>query len=180
MLQPFNVLFFYLKYRIISFSLAVLLFIGSFYYAASSRIEINDAKEIAADLYNKKSNIDQKAIFLNNIVPALSMFIPGFGILYGTNAAYSTGFSFAALASLNPALSSIHPLSLFVTSYGIIELVAYGIAMSRSGLLIYLLLKKRRFWKDYTILTAIEIGIVTALILAGSILEWNFLKNRGN
>jgi hypothetical protein len=37
-----------------------------------------------------------------------------------------------------------------------------------------------KFWKDYIILTAIEIGLVTVLIAVGSMVEWDYLKNRGN
>jgi hypothetical protein len=99
------------------------------------------------------------------------MFIPGFGVGWGIFSAFSTGFAFAAIATTTPILGNIPPLAMiFATPFGLMELAAYSIAMSRSFLLIFALFKKTPItqqWKQ----TAIEVGIVVGLLLAGGIIE---------
>lgn len=110
-------------------------------------------------------------IFLHNTEIALPMFIPGFGIGWGIFSAFSTGFAFAALTTTEPLLTQIPPLAMiFATPFGLMELAAYAIGMSRSYLLIVNLLKKTPIsqqWKH----TAIEVGIVIGLLLGGGIIE---------
>ena len=110
-------------------------------------------------------------IFLHNTQIALPMFIPGFGIGWGIFSAFSTGFAFAALATTEPLLAQIPPIAMiFATPFGLMELAAYSIAMSRSFILIATLLKKHPIhsqWKHIII----EIGIVVGLLLAGGIIE---------
>ena len=99
------------------------------------------------------------------------MFIPGIGIIYGAYAAWSTGFGFAAILSMAPGLAEIHPLAiLYSTSFGIMELVAYSIAMSRSFHITYVLFKRVNL-KSLIKPTIIEIGAVIALLLAAGYLE---------
>jgi hypothetical protein len=99
------------------------------------------------------------------------MFIPGFGVGWGIFSAFSTGFAFAALATTTPLLNEIPPLAMiFATPFGLMELAAYSIGMSRSFLLAFSLIKKTPIsqqWKQ----TVIEIGIVVGLLLAGGIIE---------
>lgn len=110
-------------------------------------------------------------IFLHNTQIALPMFVPGFGVGWGVFSAFSTGFAFAALATTEPLLAKIPPIAMiFATPFGLMELAAYSIAMSRSFILIVALLKKLPIlpqWKHIVI----EIGIVVALLLAGGIIE---------
>jgi len=85
--------------------------------------------------------------------------------------AFQTGQAFAAIALLVPVIAGIHPLTLLYASpFGLMELVAYSIGISRSYLLIYKVIKKISIKTDYKI-TAIEVGIVAGLLLAGGILE---------
>ncbi|QLH09838.1 stage II sporulation protein M [Candidatus Nitrosotenuis sp. DW1] len=110
-------------------------------------------------------------IFLHNVEIALPMFIPGFGIVWGIFSAFSTGFAFAAIATTNSLLEKIPPITMiFTTPFGLMELAAYSIGMSRSFLLIVGILKKRSVlqqWKQ----TVLEIGIVIGLLLLGGIVE---------
>lgn len=110
-------------------------------------------------------------IFLHNMEIALPMFIPGFGIAWGTFSAFSTGFAFAAIATTNTLLEKIPPITMiFTTPFGLMELAAYSIGMSRSYLLISDIFKKRSIllqWKQ----TVLEIGIVIGLLLMGGIIE---------
>jgi hypothetical protein len=104
------------------------------------------------------------------------MFIPGFGVAWGLFSAWSTGFAFSAIVLITPELSEIPPLAiLFLSPFGIMELTAYSIATSRSFMLIREISKKTNlipFLKP----TAIEIGIVIGLLLAGGYLEDFMIK----
>ncbi len=111
------------------------------------------------------------AIFLHNLEIALPMFIPGFGVVWGIFSAFSTGFAFAALATTNTLLAKIPPIAvIFATPFGLMELAAYSIGMSRSFLLIVNIFKKTPIsqqWKQILL----EIGIVIGLLLLGGIIE---------
>jgi len=116
-------------------------------------------------------DIDAFGIFSHNTLLSLPMFIPGFGIGWGFFSAWSTGFAFAALVSLTPALSEIPPLALlYLSPFGIMELIAYSIATSRSYILIWMIIKKINL-RTAMRGTSIEIGILVGLLLAGGILE---------
>lgn len=110
-------------------------------------------------------------IFLHNAQIALPMFVPGFGVGWGIFSAFSTGFAFAALATTEPLLAQIPPIAMiFATPFGLMELAAYSIAMSRSFILVVALFKKLPILPQWRHIV-IEIGIVVALLLAGGIIE---------
>ena len=50
------------------------------------------------------------------------------------------------MALENTALQNIYPLAILITPFGIMEIFSYGLAISRSGMLIYDLFKKKS-WK---------------------------------
>jgi hypothetical protein len=76
---------------------------------------------------------------------------------------------FSAIADTY-GLEGISPLAVLATPFGILEILAYGLAMSRSGLLAYQLVKKKP-WREYLIPTGIEIGIVAVVLLVATISE---------
>jgi hypothetical protein len=110
------------------------------------------------------------------------MFIPGLGIVLGIFAAFSTGLAFNAILQTSPSFAShlISPLIVFLTPFGILEAIAYGIAISRSSILSFQLIKtknKRKYWKEkYLIPTLIELGIVIAILFVGAIIEWQMVQ----
>ena len=107
---------------------------------------------------------------------ALIMFVPGFGIAWGLFSAWSTGFAFAAITTTAPELSSIPPLSiLFLSPFGIMELVAYSLGISRSYILIRAILKKTNL-TTFIKPTVIEIGIMVGLLLAAGHLEFYMIE----
>ena len=157
--------------RIVTFFIFVGLFSASYFIGSQSEVSHEDALTFQEEFNNLIEDIDGIGIFLHNSVVALPMFIPGFGVAWGFFSAWQTGQAFAALALLNPIISDIHPLAiLYVSPFGIMELVGYSIAMSRSLLLIHKIIKKIPIKNDYKII-GIEVGIVVGLLLAGGFLE---------
>jgi len=164
--------------RIIIFFIFTGIFAGV--YGAGSQSDVTE-EEIEETLnYFKEviAEIDAFGIFSHNAIIALPMFIPGFGALWGLFSAYSTGFAFAAITAGTPELSSLNPLAVLLTPFGLMELAAYSIAMSRSVLFIEKIIKKIPiFTEKKTIL--IEVGIVTGLLLIGGIVEMYMIEMAG-
>jgi len=59
---------------------------------------------------------------------------------------------------------------LYMTPFGLMELTSYSLAMSRSAMLMYNILKKIPIKKDFKIII-IEVGIVLGLLIAGGLIE---------
>ena len=159
------------KKRIIAFFIFVGLFSVAFFIGSQSEISQEDALQFQEEFNDLIEGIDGVGIFLHNAAVALPMFIPGFGVGWGLFSAWQTGQAFSALALLNPMIASIHPLAiLYVSPFGIMELVAYSLAMSRSFLLINKIIKKIPISPDFKII-GIEVGISVGLLIAGGFLE---------
>ena len=163
-----------LKWRSVYWGLAVGLFILAYVIGTVVPLSVEQANNIRQGLTEKNKNLNDLGIFVNNIIPSLEMFIPAAGVAIGAYAAVSTGQVFNAFALVNPVLKTISPLSLLITPFAIMEIFAYAIAMSRSAMLAYFLIKRkwRSTWKGYIIPTIIEIGIVILILFIGSIVEW--------
>lgn len=133
-----------------------------------AQIFVDEFNELLAALQGENFGWE---IFLHNTEIALPMFIPGFGVGWGAFSAFSTGYAFAALATTTPLLMQIPPLALiFATPFGIMELAAYSIGMSRSFILIAIIFRKQPI-RPHLKHILIEIGIVVGLLLAGGIIE---------
>jgi len=141
-----------------------------------STVSEEDANIFMKEFEDLVLDIDAFGIFTHNTTIALPMFIPGFGVAWGLFSAWSTGFAFAAIAVTAPQLGDIPPLSiLFLSPFGIMELVAYSFGISRSFILIKAIYKKIDL-KPFLKPTAIEIGIVIGLLLAGGYLEFYMIE----
>jgi uncharacterized membrane protein SpoIIM required for sporulation len=160
--------FIYLAFGAIAFLLA---------YSGGAEVDINkeEAENVKGEFVKKIEGIDQNGIFINNVMIALIMFIPIVGIGLGIFSGFSTGLVFSALAETSSYLQNIPPLAILLTPFGIMEIFAYGLAISRSGMLTYNLVKKKP-WREYAIHTVIEIGIIVILLIAGSVIEWQMIK----
>lgn len=152
------------------------LFAALFQIGTFSTVTQEEAEIFMTEFEELVSDIDGFGIFTHNLTIALPMFIPGFGIVWGLFSAWSTGFAFASIALLAPEIGEIQPLSiLFMSPFGIMELVAYSFGISRSFILIRAIFKKIdlvQFIKP----TFIEIGIVIGLLLAGGYLEFYMIE----
>ena len=116
--------------------------------------------------------IDGIGIFVHNVTLALPMFIPGFGVAWGLFSAYSTGFAYSAIAAANADIAQLNPLAILLTPFGLMEMAAYSIGMSRSTLLAKDVFQKNWYQiKNDKLIISIEIGIVIALLLIGGIVE---------
>ena len=164
------------KVRIITFFIFLGIFAAAYQIGSMSSVSEDEANIFMSEFEELVSNIDAIGIFVHNTTIALPMFIPGFGIAWGIFAAWSTGFAFASIIVVAPQLEDIPPLSiLFLSPFGLMELVAYSFGISRSFILIRAISKKINlipFIKP----TLIEIGIVVGLLLTGGYLEFYMIE----
>ena len=164
------------KIRIITFFIFLGIFAAAFQIGSMSSVSEEEAEAFMAEFEDLVLDIDAFGIFVHNTTIALPMFIPGFGVAWGLFSAWSTGYAFAAIATVVPAIAEIPALAiLFLSPFGVMELVAYTLGISRSFILIRAVSKKTNlipFIKP----TIIEIGIVVALLLVGGFLEFYMIE----
>ena len=164
------------KIRIITFFVFLGIFTAAYQLGSMSSVSQEEAEAFMSEFEELILDIDAFGIFLHNTTIALPMFIPGFGVAWGLFSAWSTGFAFAAIATTAPILADIPPLSiLFLSPFGLMELAAYSLGISRSFILIQAVIKKinlTQFIKP----TAIEIGVVIGILLAGGYLEFYMIE----
>jgi len=122
------------------------------------------------------SDIDGFGIFVHNTTIALPMFIPGFGIVWGLFSAWSTGYAFASIVTMMPEIADISPLSiLFLSPFGLMEIFAYSLGISRSFILIKAIITKTNL-SQFIKPTIVEIGIVVVLLLVGGYVEFYMIE----
>ena len=164
------------KIRIIIFFTFMGFFVVAYQIGSMTAIAQEDAEEFMLEFEKLVSDIDAFGIFLHNTTIALPMFIPGFGLAWGLFSAWSTGMAFASIATINPTLENMQPLTiLFLSPFGFMELVAYSLGISRSFILIKTIYKKNNLIPLIRP-TVIEIGIVIGLLLAGGYIEFYMLE----
>ena len=164
------------KIRIILFFIFLGIFVVSYQIGSMSSVSEEEANMFMSEFEELILDIDAFGIFTHNTTIALPMFIPGFGIAWGLFAAWSTGFAFAAIATTTPILDEIPPLSLlFLSPFGLIEITAYSLGISRSFILIKAITKKINL-VQFIKPTVIEIGIVLGLLLSGGYLEFYMIE----
>ncbi len=152
----------------------------SYSIGSQSKLSDKESQEFLKEFQNIVKGIDAIGIFTHNASVALPMFIPGFGFAWGSFAAWSTGVAFGALVTTTPALAKIPPLALlYLSPFGVMELIAYSIGMSRSFLLINTIIKRGPI-KEQIRPTIIEVGIAMALLLAGGFIEYSMIQQFGS
>ncbi len=167
------------KKRILIWVIFLGIFVTSFSIGAEIKISQDDAKSFLKEFEQAVEGIDAIGIFAHNASIGLPMFIPGFGVAWGLFASASTGLAFSAIASTSPMLAKIPPITILILSpFGVMELAAYSIGMSRSFILIWAIIKKNPI-KQQLRPTIIEIGIVIALLLAGGFIEYAMINQYG-
>ena len=168
------------KKRLLIFLIFIGIFLVAYSVGAATPVSDEDAMAFLEEFNQAIEGIDAIGIFVHNLTIALPMFIPGFGAAWGAYAAWTTGVAFNALVKTTPALSQFPPLALLLISpFGLMELVAYSIGMSRSFLLIQTIIKKIPIKQEIRP-TVIEIGISIALLIVGGFLEFAMIQYFGN
>ena len=162
--------------RLLYLGLGIVVFLIFFIIGTSVTLDESTSTLLKEQFQNKIKNIDSVGIFLNNFLISVLMFLPGIGIAFGLFSGFSTGNIFMILTRDLPI--QIPPLLVFLTVFGIMELVSYGIAISRSYLLLIRILKRSNI-KESLIHTGIEIGIVAIILLFGAIIEWDLIVQSG-
>ena len=158
--------------RIILFFIFTGIFSGVYGLGSQSEVTEEDIEMTLSYFEEVIADIDGFGIFSHNAIIALPMFIPGFGVAWGLFSAYSTGFAYSAIAAANADIAQLNPLAILLTPFGLMEMAAYSIGMSRSTLLAKDVFQKNWYQiKNDKLIISIEIGIVIALLLIGGIVE---------
>ncbi len=164
------------KIRIITFFMFLLIFTIIFQLGSMSTVSEEEANMFMEEFKKLVLDIDGFGIFVHNTTIALPMFIPGFGIVWGLFSAWSTGYAFASIATIMPEIANISPLSiLFLSPFGLMEIFAYSLGISRSFILIKAVITKTNL-SQFIKPTIIEIGIVVALLLVGGYVEFYMIE----
>ena len=164
------------KRRILYLFVGILVFLIFFTIGTSVTFDKSTSQLLKEQFENKIKNIDSMGIFVNNFLISILMFVPGIGIAFGLFSGFSTGNIFVIITRDLPI--QIPPLLVFLTIFGIMELVSYGIAISRSYLLLINIVKRTNI-KENLIYTGIEIGIVAIILFFSAIIEWDLIKQSG-
>ena len=164
------------KIRIITFFMFLVIFTIIFQLGSMSTVSEEEASIFMEEFEKLVLDIDAFGIFVHNTTIALPMFIPGFGIVWGLFSAWSTGYAFAAIVTSLPEIADISPLSiLFLSPFGLMEIFAYSLGISRSFILIKAVITKSNL-SQFIKPTSIEIGIVTILLLIGGYVEFYMIE----
>lgn len=140
-------------------------------------VDPNEAEELLEYFMSQLPDVEPIDIALHNLTIATIMFIPGAGAVIGIIVGAQTGFAFGVANAVSTLEFDIPPaLVLAVTPFGIMEWVAYSLAMSRSYMLIRKI-KKRKELKAMFKPTIIEYCIVAALLVAGGFTEAWIIEN---
>lgn len=167
-----------IRRRLLFVLMGSLVFFGIYSLGAEMEMTPEEAQEVRDAFDEQIEDINDIGIFLNNIRIALGMFVPGAGVALGVFSAYATGNVFAAIAESSPELQGIPPQLILVTPFGLMEVFVYGLAMSRSALLVYYFVK-RRPWREYALPTLIELGIAAAVLISAAVIEWWMIQEFG-
>jgi uncharacterized membrane protein SpoIIM required for sporulation len=167
-----------IRRRLLFVLMGALVFFGVYSIGAAVEMTPQEAQEVRDAFDEQIQDINDVGIFFNNIRIALGMFVPGAGVALGVFSAYATGNVFAAIAEDSPALQGVPPQLILITPFGIMEVFSYGVAMSRSALLVYYFVK-RRPWREYAMPTLVEIGMVAAVLISAAVIEWWMIQEFG-
>ena len=163
--------------RIVLFFVFLGIFSASFAVGAEVQVSEEESEIVLEQFEILIAEIDAVGIFVHNTSLALPMFIPGFGIAWGAFAAFSTGMAFSVLQGANPMLENIPSLTvLFMSPFGLMEVAAYSIAMSRSYMIVHKMIKRMPIRPDLRVI-GLEIGILIGLLLAGGFIEYYFIQS---
>ena len=163
--------------RIVLFFVFLGIFSASFAIGAEIQVSEEESKIVLEELESLIDEIAAVGILTHNTSLSLPMFIPGFGIAWGAFAAFSTGMAFSVIQDASPMLENVPSLTiLFMSPFGLMEVAAYSIAMSRSYMIIHKMIKRMSIRPDFRVI-GLEIAIVVGLLLTGGFVEYHFIES---
>ncbi len=137
-------------------------------------VPVNEATQASQELTEQLKTLNAASIFLNNCLIALVSLIPGIGSAFMVYVMYNSGFFIGMIAKASGYSAIDAVLITFLNPVGVLEIVAYTIALGESILLLYLLITRhiaefkerirRSSWK--TAIAIVGLLIVAALIEA--------------
>lgn len=164
------------KTRLVLLAVFAGIFSAAYSLGAETEVSREEAELFMEEFGRLVDGIDGFGIFAHNTTLALPMFVPGFGVAWGLFSAWSTGMAFSAITTVTPELAGIPPLAiLYLSPFGIMELAAYSLGISRSCMLVYAMVKKTSLASQLRP-AGTEIWIVVALLLAGGYLEFYMIE----
>jgi hypothetical protein len=164
------------KLRALYVALGIIAFLILYWTGTQINLDYDSSIKLKEEFMKKIQGLNYIGIFANNLTISIIMFIPGIGILFGLFSGYSTGTVFSAIAQTSQATADqISPLVILLTPFGIMEIFSYGMAISRSSLLLISLIKKDHVSKQLKY-TLIEITIVTVILFFAALIEWHFIS----
>jgi hypothetical protein len=164
-----------LKHRVFLTGLGVIIFLISYFVGANIQLDQSSAQRLKEAFLHKISGLNYVGIFTNNLIITLIMFLPGIGALFGIFSGYSTGTIFSAITHDFVSPGYISPLVILLTPFGIMEVFCYGLAISRSFILLFSLIKKENLTRQLKSIL-IEIGIILIILFLAAIIEWHFIS----
>ena len=141
-----------IKRRFLYLGFGIAVFLTAYFVGTVVDLSERNTEEIRRQFLVLIRDISPAGIFINDVKLALSMFMPGFGIGWGLFSGFSTGMTINAVGDVSPLLKNIEtfpfledspPLIVLLTPWGILEVVGYGIALSRSALIVYHLVTRK-------------------------------------
>ena len=167
-----------LKHRVFLTGIGVIIFLISYFVGANIQLDQSSAQRLKEAFLHKISGLNYIGIFTNNLIITLIMFLPGIGALFGIFSGYSTGTIFSAITHdlVSPNYANyVSPLVIMLTPFGIMEVFCYGLAISRSFILLFSLVKKENLIKQLKSIL-MEIGIILIILFLAAIIEWHFIS----
>ncbi|MCY4252759.1 MAG: stage II sporulation protein M [Thaumarchaeota archaeon] len=156
--------------RLWAFLAATAAFVGAYLLGTTTEVGEAEAEEFMEGFGELVEGIDAFGIFAHNATLTVPMFIPALGPAAGLFSAWSTGYAFAAISAGAPLAQEIPPIAVLLTPFGLMELAAYSLAISRSALFGAALVRSRPA-RPHLRMVAIEGGIAAALLAAGAAIE---------
>jgi hypothetical protein len=165
-----------IKSRALYAALGIIAFLILYWTGTQIKLDYDSSIKLKEEFMKKIQGLNYIGIFANNFTISIIMFVPGIGILFGLFSGYSTGTVFSAIAQTSQTTpDQISPLVILLTPFGIMEIFSYGLAISRSSLLLVSLIKKDHVSKQLKY-TLIEVMIVTVILFFAALIEWHFIS----
>ncbi|MFQ6081591.1 MAG: stage II sporulation protein M [Candidatus Bathyarchaeia archaeon] len=157
--------------RVLALILAFLISLAITFAGTLSSMSPSEAQVMKEEFEEVASSMmNVPAIFQNNLMYALLMFIPVLGPLSAFYVLYSTGRYVAAFAMVSGENPAAFFMLMFIFPHGWIEYTAYALAISQS-LWLTLRIAQRRALKAEVKSTGMSIAACAALLLLGAVVE---------